>query len=275
MTTTQTGWVFWAGTVGFATPVLERLDAASMLDVQRFSITPLDVQWASDNAMSASDLGKRIRDAGYGIVMDPLVNWYGGQPHPGSRFGRFSAEETLRMCEQVGVVSVNLIGQPEHDASTDQLVTAFSAVCDRMSQIGAVAMLEFTPISAISTLRQGWEIVRSAGHPDGGLHFDTWHFDRSDADLSVLEAIPGDRIFSVQISDASPDRTSDVRNDTVNRLLPGDGVIDLRAITAMLHHIDGLTWVGPEVISPTLNAMPTSQAAELADSRVRSLLSGL
>lgn len=266
------GWVMWAGTVGFSTPVLERLDAAGTVDVKRFSVTPPDVESAAGEGVTAADLGRRIRDRGYDIIMDPLVNWYGGMPHPGSRFGRFSTDEILRMCADLGVASVNLIGQPTHDASLDRLASSFADICDKAGDLGAQAHLEFMPISAIATLAAGWDIVRTADHPNGGLCFDTWHFFRSDPDFGLLETIPGERIFSVQVSDAGPDPLPDVREDTMNRRLPGDGVFDLVGVISVLHRIGALTWVGPEVITPALAAMPPTMSAQLADARVREVV---
>jgi sugar phosphate isomerase/epimerase len=264
-----TGWVFWAGTVGFGTPVLERLAAAATVDVQRFSITPIDVEAVAAEGMPATELGRRIRDAGYDVVMDPVVNWYGGAPHPGSRFGRFSTDDTLRMSAETGAIAMNLIGQPAHDATLDELATAFAAVCDRAAGIGAQAHLEFTPITAIVDLAAGWDIVRTAGRANGGLLFDTWHFFRGNPDLDLLARIPGDRIFSVQVADARAERLPDVRLDTQHRLLPGDGVLDITGALRVLDRIGALAWVGPEVIAPELAAMPTADAAQLADARVR------
>jgi sugar phosphate isomerase/epimerase len=266
------GWVFWAGTVGFDTPVLERLEAARHLDVQRFSVTPLDVEWATNNGISAAELGRRINDGGHQVVVDPIVGWYGGAPHPASRFGRFSADVSLRMSEELGAVGVNLIGQPTHDVSIDELATAFAAVCDRVAGFGAEAHLEFTPISAIADLACGWDIVRSADRANGGLLFDTWHFAKGNPDLELLATIPGDRIFSVQVSDARADVLPDIRRDTQHRLLPGDGVLDLVGPLRVLHRIGALRWIGPEVISPELAAMPTDVAAQLADAATRALV---
>jgi len=266
------GWVLWAGTLGFATPVLDRLDAARQVDVQRFSVTPLDVEWANEHGMTAHQLGRRIRDAGYEVVIDPIVGWYGGTPHPASRFGRFSTDDTLRMSADLGAVAMNLIGQPTHDASLDQLAPAFAAVCDRAADFGAQAHLEFTPISAITDLATGWDIVRTADRPNGGLLFDTWHFCKGAPDLGLLERIPGERIFSVQVSDARAVALPDIRQDTQHRQLPGDGVLDLVGVLRTLHRIGALSWIGAEVISPDLAAKPPAVAARLADSRTRDLV---
>ena len=268
----MTRWTFWAGTVGFATPVLDRLEAAGGLDVQCFSVTPLDVEWAVAAGMSAAALGGRIRDAGFAIAMDPLVGWYGGTAHPGSRFGRFSSDEVLRMSAEIGATDINLIGQPTHDASLDLLATSFAAVCDRAAEFGARAMLEFTPITAIANLADGWDVVRAADRPNGGMLFDTWHFARGVADLDLLEQVPGDRIFHVQLSDARAERLADIRQDTQHRALPGDGVLDLVGILRVLHRTGALACVGPEVFSPDLLAMSTAEAAALADARVRSVV---
>jgi sugar phosphate isomerase/epimerase len=266
------GWVFWAGTVGFDKPVTERLEAARHLDVRRFSVTPLDVEWAAQQGMTAADLGARIRDEGYDVVMDPIVGWYGGLPHPNSRFGRFSSDDTVRMSAELGAVAMNLIGQKTHDASLDHLASSFAAVCDRAADFGAQAHLEFTPITAITDLTAGWDIVRTAGRPNGGLLFDTWHFCKGNPDLELLERIPGERIFSVQIADARAEVLADIREDTQHRALPGDGVLDLATILQTLHRIGGLAWIGPEVISPDLAAQPATEAAQLADSRTRELV---
>jgi sugar phosphate isomerase/epimerase len=264
------GWVLWAGSLGFECPIIDRLEAARGLDVQRFSVTPLDVQWAGENGITAIDLGRRIRDAGYDVVMDPIVGWYGGKPHPDSRFGRFSSDDTIRMSADLGAVAMNLIGMATHDASVDRLATGFADVCDRAAEFGAQAHLEFTPITAITDLAAGWDIVRTADRPNGGLMFDTWHFAKSTPDLGLLARIPGDRIFSVQVSDAAAlAPMADIRYDTLHRQLPGDGVLDLVGMLRVLHQIGGLTWVGPEVISPEQAAHPAAVAAELADSTTR------
>lgn len=264
--------VCWAGTVGFRVPVMERLAAACALGDRRLAVPPLDAEQAAADGSSAAEVGRRVRDAGLELIMDPVFNWYGGVPHPGSRFGQFALEDTLRWSAEFGVVEMNFVGQPTHDASLDQLATGFADMARRAEDAGARAMLEFTPISAIADLSAGWDIVRTAGHPNGGLLVDTWHFHRSRSDLDLLARIPGDRIFSVQVSDARAEETDDVRTDTQHRLLPGDGVIDLDAILGVLARTGGLTWVGAEVIAPLPAGASTLEVARVAKERTSAAL---
>jgi len=54
----------------------------------------------------------------------------------------------------------------------------------------------------INDYRDAWEAVRRADHPAVGLVLDSFHILARNTDISVIRAIPGDRIFLVQIADA-------------------------------------------------------------------------
>ena len=127
-------------------------------------------------------------------------------------------------------------------------------------------------MSAVADLGAAWPIVRDADRPNGGILLDTWHFFRSGSDMTLLEQVPGERIFGVQVADASAEPTMPLVEETFNRMLPGDGELDLTGVLRVLHRGGGLRWVGPEVISPTLAAMAPADAARLAGDRVRVLV---
>jgi sugar phosphate isomerase/epimerase len=266
------GWVLWAGTVGLESPVPARVDAARQWGYSRVSVSPLDVARAAEQGTSAAELGRCIRDSDLGIVLDPVMNWYGGTPSPQSRFGRFSTDEALRMAEALQVVSLTVIGQPTSDLPIAELAEPFGQVCDRAAGFGADVHLEFIPMTVIKDVATAWQIVHGADRRNGGILFDTWHFFRGSPDYGALREVPGDRIFAVQINDAAAVRRASMREDTLNRLLPGDGSFDLVTVVRELDLIGGLSWIGPEVMSPALEAMLPAEAAALAGERVRALL---
>jgi len=127
-------------------------------------------------------------------------------------------------------------------------------------------------IDASVAPRQARWLVRAADRPNGGLVFDSWHFFRGEPQFDVLETIPGDRIFQIQLDDAPAKPEGPLRQETQHRLLPGDGELDLVTAIRTLHRIGALHWVGPEVISPQLAALPVLDAATLALDRTRASL---
>jgi sugar phosphate isomerase/epimerase len=145
-------------------------------------------------------------------------------------------------------------------------------LCDRVGTAGVQVQLEFMPMTAITDLTTAWAIVEGSRRDNAGLMFDTWHFFRGNPDYSVLDRVPGGRIFAVQVADGGAEMKGGFAEDTFNRLLPGDGVFDLEAVIRTLDRMGALRWVGPEVISPQTAAMAPEEAARLAGARVRELI---
>ena len=88
----------------------------------------------------------------------------------------------------------------------------------------------------INDHRDAWEIVRRADHPNIGLILDSFHTLARRIDVETIRAIPGDRIFIVQLADA-PQIDMDLLYWSRHfRNMPGEGdlpVIDfMRAVAA-------------------------------------------
>jgi sugar phosphate isomerase/epimerase len=266
------GYILWAGTVGFSSPLAERFAATAATGCRQATLSPPDVLRAAESGTTAAEIGRQAADLGLDLVMDPVMNWYPDRVPSPSRFAGVSTDEALRMCEALGVTSLTAIATASSDVPVPELAEHFGAVCDRAAGFGAQVHLEFMPFTVVRNLQVAWDLVRGADRPNGGLVFDTWHFFRGDPDFDVLAGIPGDRIFCVQLDDAAAVPQGSLREETSRRLLPGDGALDLIAAVRALHRIGGLRWVGPEVISPELAAMPVLDAATLAMDRTRAIV---
>ncbi len=266
------GYTLWAGTVGFTSPLTERFAAAAATGCRQVTLSPPDVLRAGADGTTAAEIGRQARDFGLDLVVDPVMNWYPDRELSPSRFAGVSTDDALRMCEALGVISLSAIATASSDVPVPELAAHFARLCDRAAAFGARVHLEFIPFTIVRTLRTAWDLVRAADRPNGGLVFDTWHFFRGEPQFDVLDTIPGDRIFQVQLDDARKEPAGSLREETQHRLLPGDGELDLVTTIRALHRIGALRWVGPEVISPDLAALPVLDAATLAMDRTRAFL---
>lgn len=262
-------WVLWAGTVGFDGPLPERFAAAADAGCDRVTLSPPDVERASAAGLSAGEIGRRARDLGLSITVDPVMNWYPDSAPATSRFAGVQVDAALRICAAVGADSLSAIATQSSDVPVQQLPDHFARLCDAAAEFGAEVHLEFIPFTIVADLAAAWDIVRTADRANGGLVFDTWHFFRGRPDFAALSAVPGERIMQVQLDDAAAVPDGPLREETQRRLLPGDGAFDLPRVIRALADIGGLRRVGPEVISPVLAAMPTREAAALAVERTR------
>jgi sugar phosphate isomerase/epimerase len=214
-------------------------------------------------------------------VLDPYIRWLPRWVPPDGLsaddldFLDVDEREFFTMAVDLGVESLTVIEPFGSPLTAEEATTAFAGVCDRAAEHGLRVHLEFLPWSSIPSLKAGWDVVRDAGRPNGGLVLDSWHFFRSGSALEHLAEIPGDRVFVVQLSDGPQTPASNLAEESQSgRLLPGDGDWDLTGLVDALARSGGLASVGPEVFSPAVWALPADEAGRSAAHAVRVLLDG-
>ena len=147
----------------------------------------------------------------------------------------------------------------------EQAAEALAGVCDRAAEHGLRGAIEFLPeMTNIPDAGSAWELAQLADRPNAGLCVDSWHVFRGGRGLALLEQIPAERIFCVQINDGPEPRVYDdyYRDCTETRLPPGDGNFDLPAFIRTIDDLGVATPWSVEVLSRELQA--TETPAELA-----------
>lgn len=249
----QTDWILWGATLGLEGDLRTRLETAAACGVSGTSLSPLDVSIAEESGWSAAQIGADARALGLSLILDPVMNWCPGPASTTSRFGRFSAQESMRMARELDITSLTLLAPRAGDVTVEQMLEPFALICDQAAEFGAAVHPEFIPMTRIPDLAAAWTMVQGVDRPNAGILLDTWHYYRGNPDRELLLSIPGDRILAVQVDDAMAVPLDSLWDDTRERLMPGDGELDLVGVLRDLHAIDGLQLVGPEVLSTHWN----------------------
>lgn len=250
---------FWAGTLLHGT-LDQRIEAATAGGFTYLSLFPSDYRRAREHGLSDADILARHEDAGVRLMtIDPYTRWLPRWTPPASappgrlEWISYQEDEIFAIVDALALETITVNEAFGTQYELDEVIEAFAAVCDRAAQSGARVHLEFTPFSGIPDLAMAWEVVRTADRPNGGLVFDTWHYLRGDRDDALLEQIPGERIYFVQIDDAAAEPVGSLLNDTLrHRLMPGEGDFDLAGVLPILARKAGIGPPGIEVLSEEL-----------------------
>ncbi len=97
--------------------------------------------------------------------------------------------------------------------------------------------------------------------PNIGLQLDCWHWHHAGATVADILAAGKSRIVSVHVSDAKKQPPEEVRDN--QRLLPGEGVIDLMGFFHALKKIGYVDAVSPEPIGRIPADMSAEEGARL------------
>ena len=98
--------------------------------------------------------------------------------------------------------------------------------------------------------------------PNVGLLVDSFHCHTAGTTWRHLAEIPAEKIVLAHLNDAPPRPVADVMDG--ERLLPGDGAIDLKGFLQALRSTGYKGPISLEVFNKELSAMPAAQAAALA-----------
>ena len=141
----------------------------------------------------------------------------------------------LEVSARLGARSILVASDDPNEA---RMVASFATFCQAAAPYGLSADLEFMPQSQVHDARAALRILAAADQPNAAVIVDALHVSRSRTPMADIAGIPRNRMNYAQICDGSAEIP--VSLDGLNhaarreRLLPGDGAIDLVGLFATL-----------------------------------------
>ena len=163
-----------------------------------------------------------------------------------------------------GLGAHHLQVQGNRPGTVSEAAHVVGAIADQVAAAGASVAIEFLACNNIATAADVLEIAEYSGRPNVGVQIDIWHHVRGANDSAMLEAIPPERIVSVQIDDGPLERMDpDYLTETVHhRCVPGDGEFDLARFLVIFDGAKAPIPLSLEVIDDDLLRLPVTEAAD-------------
>jgi len=144
-------------------------------------------------------------------------------------------EDALATGARLGATAVLVAGNDPDEA---RLTQRFASLCELGARYGLTMNLEPMPWTDVRNLGQGVRIASNAAQANGGVLIDPIHFDRGGNVPADIAAVPTSMLHYAQLCDAPAERPRDTETllfqARAERLMPGDGGLDLRAILRAL-----------------------------------------
>jgi 4-hydroxyphenylpyruvate dioxygenase len=182
------------------------------------------------------------------------------------------AERKFDLMQELGTdlmlvcSNVQATADPDPGRAAAQLRALAERAARRGLRVGYEALAWGT---AVNRFAQAWERVQLADHPHLGLILDSFHTLVLKDDIRAIAALPGERIFFVQLADAPWVGTDPLTHSRHWRCFPGQGEFE---VAAFLGAVLDAGYTGPvslEVFNDEFRAAPAR--ANAADA-MRSLL---
>ena len=184
-----------------------------------------------------SDIEKALAD--HGLIVPCTIAARGWADAVGPEYPLALDEVKRRMELAARLGSPYLVATPSREPCDQQQVTErYSSLLEIGRNIGVKPTFEYISFfRSAHSLGQAWKVVQDTNDVDATLILDAFHSWNSNSTLDDLRAIPGDRISHYHIDDAARDKPPGSQMDP-DRVMPGDGAIDLAAEIRVLREID-------------------------------------
>ncbi|MCR9135849.1 MAG: sugar phosphate isomerase/epimerase and 4-hydroxyphenylpyruvate domain-containing protein [Alphaproteobacteria bacterium] len=221
---------------------------------------------------SPRDVAERVRDHGLEIMLFQPFRDFEGLPEPDRSRAFDRAKRKFDIMQELGT-DLMLICSSVHpnalggiDRAADDLHELGDIAASRGLRIGYEALAWG---KHINDHRDAWEIVRRADHSNVGLIVDSFHTLGRRLSPESIRAIPGDKIFFVQLADA-PQIDMDLLYWSRHfRNMPGEGDLD---ITAFMRAVAATGYHGPISLEIFNDQFRSGRPASIALDGHRSLL---
>ena len=181
-------------------------------------------------------------------------------------------DPAIQLAKALGVHHLQVQGN--RPGTVSEAADVIATIADRVAPAGVNVAIEFLGCNNIATAADALELADRSARPNVGVQVDIWHHVRGANDWSLLEALPPERIMSVQIDDGPIEPVdNDYLTDTVHhRRVPGAGEFDLQRFLSIVHPAGSTVPLSLEVIDDDLFALSPDEAARrIADSTRRTL----
>jgi len=135
--------------------------------------------------------------------------------------------------------------------------------------LGPLHLRKMLPYEFIWRMDEMLEFAKEIG-PNVGLELDSWHWHHAGATVKDIIAAGKENIVNVQVNDSAALPPDQIRDD--ERLMPGEGVIDLVSFFRALKEIGYDEGISPEVFGRGLKNLPPEEGARLGLESTRAVM---
>ncbi len=176
------------------------------------------------------EVAKLVRDFGLEISLFQPFRDFEGMPKPNRARAFDRAERKFDVMQELGTDLMLVCSNtaPQALGGIDRAADDFCELGARAARRGLRVGYEALAWGRhINDHRDAWEIVRRADHPNIGLILDSFHTLARKIDPNSIRAIPGDKIFFVQLADAPLIDMDLLYWSRHFRNMPGEGDLDV------------------------------------------------
>jgi 2-keto-myo-inositol isomerase len=255
------------------TPLLDKIKVAGRVGYQAIEPWNDEINAYLHLGGSMADLNKAIADEGLKVVsVIALHDWISTE---GDAYARALEDCRRRMDQAASLGSPYIVASPPREkVDLNRAAERYAELLRLGRKAGVLPTMEFLGfVEGVKDLATAWKIASGRGDPDATIVADVYHMIRGGGSIDDLLQIRGDRLACFHINDV-PSSPPFAEQTDADRVLPGDGVADLKRVVANLRQIGYRGPLSLELFNRDLWEKDPTEVVRKGLDRVRALVEG-
>ena len=251
-------------------PILDKIRIAGESGYGAIELWHDDIDLHIANGGSVDDVRKAVDDHGLQVPTTIMLKgWFDtvGADHA------TALDECKRRMEQAAIVgAVHCIGGPPHDPHIDYDLGAQNyaeLLSLGIREFGVRPAMEYLGFAQkFNTIEDSLEIMQRSGHPEATIVLDPFHCFRGGGPMESISKLSSSQIAVSHFNDAPANPPRELQRDP-DRVLPGDGIVDLKKYCDLLRSVGYNRWLSLELFSEELWSRDPKEVAQIGLDKMR------
>ncbi|MCM3781842.1 sugar phosphate isomerase/epimerase [Neobacillus mesonae] len=250
--------------------VEEQIRIASEAGYEGIELWVKDIDAYLDSGGKLNELRRYIEDHGLDFT-NAIAFWSWADESSEEREQGFKlAEKELHMLAELGCTAAAAppFGNVK-DVSLDDFASSFTKLAELARNIGVEPYLEFWgKAKRLNCIKEAVYVAKVSGVKEAKILLDPFHMYTGGSELKDLQMWSGDGIGIVHVNDypSNPDKEQIQDSD---RVFPGDGISNTKAMAAELHRLGYSGYLSLELFKAEYGALSALETAKLGIEKIR------
>lgn len=250
------------------TPVLRQIEAAAKAGFEAIELWHDHIDEHLQSGGSLADIQTALDDYGLDV---PTTIYLAGWFQPEGEAHQRAIDEIRRRLEQSAAVGAAfaIAGPPPDKADRDLGGRHYHELLEIGKEFGVRPAFEYLGfVDDINTIDDAIDIITRSGHPDATIVVDPFHCRRGGGPFESLAKLRSEQIAVSHFNDCPSHPPASEQQDA-DRVMPGDGVVDLHGYCRQLADTGYRGYLSLELFREDLWAMDPLTVAKLGFEKMR------
>ncbi|MBW3541797.1 MAG: sugar phosphate isomerase/epimerase [Planctomycetes bacterium] len=249
-------------------PILEKIRIAGEVGYAAIELWHDDIDLHLSQGGTLADIRQALDDAG--LAVPTTIFLKGWWDTTGEEYTRAMDEIRRRLDQAAHVGAIHCVaGPPLGKVDYDLGTRNYRKLLELGLEYGVRPAMEYLGFAEeVNTIEDALRIVDGCGHPEATMVLDPFHCFRGGGPMESILKLEAGRIAISHFNDAPADPPPEKQHDP-DRVMPGDGCVDLKKYCDVLRKVGYRRWLSLELFRRDLWEQDPREVARIGLEKMR------